>query len=79
MAEWLSDNRASIAAVIIIILAVMFVYSIIVGRRHASLTAKDEVFGDPERTKGGWYWAVCGVAALMLVWTKALQNPGRYG
>jgi taurine transport system permease protein len=66
--EWLSDNRASIAAVIIIALVVMFVASIFIGRKQARMTAKDAVFGDPERTRGGWYWAVCGVAALMLVW-----------
>ena len=68
MFEWLSDNRASIAAVIIIALVVMFVASIVIGRKQAHRTAKDAVFGDPERTRGGWYWAVCGVAALMLVW-----------
>jgi hypothetical protein len=64
--EWLSDNRATIALFMIIILVVSFIWSIIVGRRQTELRAKDEVFGDPERTKGGWYWAVCGVSALLL-------------
>ena len=68
MAEWLSDNRASFAAVIIIVLLIAFVASIVIGRKQSALTAKDEVFGDPERTKGGWYWAVCGISALMLVY-----------
>ena len=68
MFEWLSNNRASIAAVIIIALVGTFFWSIYIGRKEAARTAKDEVFGDPERTRGGWYWAVCGVSALMLVW-----------
>ena len=77
MFEWLSDNRASIAAVIIIALVVMFIASIVIGRKQAHRTAKDAVFGDPERTRGGWYWAVCGVAALMLVWFYLSWGMGR--
>ncbi|MGI9478110.1 MAG: ABC transporter permease [Hyphomicrobiaceae bacterium] len=77
MFEWLSDNRASFAAVLIILLVAMFIASIVIGRRQAVLTAKDEVFGDPERTKGGWYWAVCGVATLMLIWFYFSWGVGR--
>jgi len=66
--EWISDNRASIALVLILALIITFVWSIYVGVKQTRLRAKDEVFGDPERTKGGWYWALCGVSALMLVW-----------
>ena len=65
---WLSVNRASIAGAIIIALLIAFVYSIIVGRRETKRREKDEVFGDPMRTMGGWYWALCGVSALALVW-----------
>lgn len=68
MFEWLSDNRATIALFIIILLIISFIWSIITGRKQTELRAKDEVFGDPERTKGGWYWAVCGVSALLLIW-----------
>ncbi len=68
MFEWLSDNRASFALVTIIGLVIAFGWSIKVGVEQTRLRAKDEVFGDPERTRGGWYWAMCGVAALMLVW-----------
>ena len=68
MFEWISDNRASIALVIIIGLVASFVWSIRKGLAETRRRAKDEVFGDPERTRGGWYWAVCGVSALMLVW-----------
>ena len=77
MFDSLSDNRASVAAVIIILLVVMFFWSIYVGRKHSVLTAKDEVFGDPERTRGGWYWAVCGVATLMLIWFYFSWGIGR--
>ena len=68
MAEWLADNRAIFALITIIGLLIAFVWSIRIGVQQTRLRARDEVFGDPERTKGGWYWAVCGVAALMLVW-----------
>lgn len=68
MFEWLSENRASIAAVIVILVAIAFIASIVIGRKRATATAKDEVFGDPERTRGGWYWALCGVSSLLLIW-----------
>ena len=68
MAEWLSDNRAVFALIAIIGLLVAFVWSIQIGVKQTRLRARDEVFGDPERTKGGWYWAVCGMSALLLVW-----------
>lgn len=68
MFDWLSDNRAVIALVIILGLIVAFFWSIQTGLKQTKLREKDEVFGDPERTKGGWYWAVTGVSALMLVW-----------
>ena len=68
MLDWLSDNRATIALFIIIALVVSFILSVIAGRKQSKLRAKDEVFGDPERTKGGWHWAVCGISALLLLW-----------
>ena len=77
MFEWLSDNRASIAAVLILVMTGTFVWSIVVGRRQARLTANDEVFGDPVRTRGGWYWAVCGVSALFLLWSYYSWGVGR--
>ncbi|WP_438996886.1 ABC transporter permease subunit [Candidatus Puniceispirillum sp.] len=52
----------------ILALIVSFIWSIFVGLKETKLRAKDEVFGDPERTKGGWYWAICGVSALLLLW-----------
>ena len=61
MVEWLSDNRASFAAVIVVLLLVTFIGSIYIGRQQAKLRAKDEVFGDPERTRG-IRAGVCGIA-----------------
>ena len=77
MVEWLSDNRASIAAVVIVIIVAMFFWSIIVGRKQTTLRAKDEVFGDPQRTRGGWYWTVTGIGALLLVWFYFSWGIGR--
>ncbi|MGB0751523.1 MAG: ABC transporter permease, partial [Gammaproteobacteria bacterium] len=77
MFEWLSENRASIAAVIIFGLVVALFASIYLGRRSGAARAKDEVFGDPERTKGGWQWVVCGVSALLLVWFYYSWGVGR--
>ena len=66
--DWLSDNRAIVAAIIILLLVGAFLWSIVYGIRQTRLRAKDQVFGDPERTVGGWFWAVCGVSVLLLVW-----------
>jgi taurine transport system permease protein len=68
MLEWLSIHRADFAAIIILILIVAFGASIYHGVKYSIARKNDEVFGDPERTKGGWYWAVTGVATILLVW-----------
>lgn len=68
MFEWLSSNRASIAAVLFVLVFAAFIWSIVVGRRQSRLRSKSEVFGDPARTRGGWYWSVTGVTALLLAW-----------
>ena len=68
MLNWLSFHRADITAVLIIALVVAFIGSVYIGLKETKKRETDEVFGDPERTKGGWYWAVCGLSALMLVW-----------
>lgn len=68
MVNWLSEHRADIAALLILGLVISFVWSIVYGMRRTRILDKEQVFGDPERTLGGWYWAVCGVSALLLVW-----------
>ncbi len=77
MFEWLSETRAYFAAVIIIVFVAAFFCSIYIGRKEAVRTAKDEVFGDPERTRGGWYWAVCGLSTIMLIWFYFSWGVGR--
>ncbi|MGU9962596.1 MAG: ABC transporter permease [Candidatus Halichondribacter symbioticus] len=73
----MSDNRASIAAVLIVLFLGSFVYSIVMARRQNALTENDEVFGDPERTKGGGHWIICGLSSVMLVWFYYSWEVGR--
>lgn len=77
MASWLSDNRSLIAAVLTILFLGALIWSVVYGRKQAKLTAKDEIFGDPVRTRGGWYWAVSGLSALMLIWFYFSWGVGR--
>ena len=68
MFEWLSTHRADISAVIILMLVAALATSIYFGLKDSHARRNDEVFGDPERTRGGWHWAVTGLSALMLIW-----------
>lgn len=68
MSEFLSTHRADIAALLILILTGLFIWSIYYGLRRTRTLDSEQVFGDPERTLGGWFWAVCGVSSLLLVW-----------
>ena len=68
MFEFLSDNRAAISSVVIIVLLLALVGSILFGLRDSARRKSDEVFGDPLRTTNGWYWAVAGVSSLLLIW-----------
>lgn len=64
----MSANRAIFAAIIILILLALLIWSTVIGLRQSKIRETDEIFGDPERTKGGWYWIICGLASLGLVW-----------
>ncbi|MDC1019880.1 ABC transporter permease, partial [Alphaproteobacteria bacterium] len=64
----MSYHRADIAAVLIFVFVVTLLWSIYHGVKVSRLRDKEQVFGDPERTSGGWYWAVCGIATIMLLW-----------
>ena len=68
MFEWLSTHRADISAVVILLLFAALAASIYYGLKDTNARKHDEVFGDPERTRGGWHWAVTGLSALMLIW-----------
>ena len=75
--DFLSQERALIAAFIIFALFIALGVSVYVGLKQSALRAKDEVFGDPERTRGGWYWALCGISALLLIWFYFSWGMGR--
>jgi len=75
--EWLSENRALVAAVLILLILFAFIVSIVIGRKQTKLRAKDEVFGDPQRTRGGWFWALCGVCTILLTWFYFSWGVGR--
>ena len=77
MLDWLSQERAFIASIIIVILLITLLWSILVGLRQATYRAKDQVFGDPERTLGGWYWTLSGVSAILLIWFYFSWGVGR--
>ena len=68
MLNWVSEERAAIAAILILLLIISFVVSIYIGLKQTAFRQKDEVFGDPERTLGGWYWTVTGVSTILLLW-----------
>ena len=65
---FMGENRGSIAAVVIASLVVAFIWSIFYGVQQTRLRATEDVFGDPLRTERGWYWAVTGISALLLIW-----------
>ena len=68
MLDWFSEERAFIASLVIVILIITLVASVIIGLKQARFRSKDEVFGDPERTLGGWYWTLTGVSTILLLW-----------
>ena len=77
MLEFVSQERALIAAFIIFALFICVGVSVYVGLKQSALRSQDEVFGDPERTKGGWYWALCGISTLLLIWFYFSWGMGR--
>ena len=77
MLSWVSEERAFIAAIVIILLLLCFTISIFIGVKQTAFREKDEVFGDPERTLGGWYWTVTGVSSVLLLWFYFSWGIGR--
>jgi taurine transport system permease protein len=75
--NWVSEERAAIAAILILLLIISFVVSIYIGVKQTAFRQKDEVFGDPERTLGGWYWTVTGVSTILLLWFYFSWGVGR--
>ncbi len=77
MLEWFSQERALISVYVIIFLFFTFFISVYLGLKNNDNLNKENVFGDPERTRGGWHWAVCGVSALLLIWFYFSWGMGR--
>ena len=77
MLSWVSEERAFIAAIVIILLLCCFTISIFIGVKQTAFREKDEVFGDPERTLGGWYWTITGVSSVLLLWFYFSWGIGR--
>ena len=77
MLDWFSEERAFIASLVIVILIITLVASVIIGLKQARFRSKDEVFGDPERTLGGWYWTLTGVSTILLLWFYFSWGVGR--
>ena len=68
--EFMGVNRELIAATVIAAMAIAFVASIIIGVRETRRRRNEDIFGDPQRTLNGWYWAVTGVSAVRLISTR---------
>lgn len=61
-------GRSFLVAFTFICLAALIVWTIMRGRKVARTERSDAVFGNPDRALGGWYWVLCGVSSVMLVW-----------
>ena len=57
-----------ITGIIIILLMLALIGSIIHGQRLIKRERVDAVFGNPERSKGGWHWVVAGTSSILLLW-----------
>lgn len=57
-----------ITGIIIILLLLALIGSIIHGQRLIKKERIDAVFGNPERSKGGWHWVIAGTSSILLLW-----------
>lgn len=57
-----------IVAIIFVACLLALIGSIFYGQRLIRKERTDVVFGDPERTSGGWHWIVAGISSLLLLW-----------
>tara|TARA_A100001011_G_scaffold368816_1_gene423495 strand:- start:200 stop:2092 length:1893 start_codon:yes stop_codon:yes gene_type:complete len=57
-----------VTAVIIIMLVLALIGSIVYDRRLIKTEKTDAVFGNPERTNGGFHWVIAGSCTIMLLW-----------
>ena len=57
-----------ITGTIIIILILALIGSILYDRKLVKTEKIDAVFGNPERTNGGFHWVVAGSCTILLLW-----------
>ena len=51
-----------------IFLVITLILSILYGLRLIRIEKVDAVFGNPERTRGGYHWVVAGSCSILLLW-----------
>ncbi|MCY4148968.1 MAG: ABC transporter permease [Gammaproteobacteria bacterium] len=66
-----------IVAILYIALVIVFIWSIMHGRKIIRTERTDAVFGNPIRTQGGYHWVACGVSSILLVWFTFSWDAGR--
>ena len=52
----------------IILLIIILIATIVYGKRLIKVEKIDAVFGNPERSKGGYHWIVAGSCSILLLW-----------
>ena len=52
----------------IILLIIILIATIVYGKRLIKLEKIDAVFGNPERSKGGYHWIIAGSCSILLLW-----------
>ncbi len=62
------SGRSILVGLTVLVLIGLIIWTIIRGRYVARTERIDAVFGNPERALGGWYWIICGVSSVLLIW-----------
>ena len=52
----------------IILLIIILIATIVYGKRLIKVEKIDAVFGNPERSKGGYHWIIAGSCSILLLW-----------
>ena len=52
----------------VILLIIILIATIVYGKRLIKVEKIDAVFGNPERSKGGYHWIVAGSCSILLLW-----------
>lgn len=68
MFDLMFEYRGFLVGFIFIALILACVAATIYGRKIIRTEKTDAVFGNPQRTLGGWYWVVTGVSCILIAW-----------